>query len=80
MLLPTKHIIAENSILGVGADLLRLIEHPKAVAVLFRDLQELRQNDGLNAIQFDWFLLALDFLFLIGLIRYDAGTILRAQE
>lgn len=80
MLLPTKHIRPENAVIGVGAEVLSLLSSEKSVSVLFRDLQDMRQELELAAIQFDWFLLALDFLFAIGAISYRSGTVSRVER
>ena len=75
MLLPTKHIKPENAVIGVGADILSCLGRGKSTAVLFRDVQYLREEQGSAKIEFDWFLLALDFLFLTGAIRYRSGIL-----
>lgn len=80
MLLPTKHIRPENAVLGVGANALRCLPEPKSVAALFMAVQKLREEEGVAKIEFDWFLLALDFLFLTGSIRYTAGTLERSHS
>ena len=80
MLLPTKHIKPENAIIGVGAEILSLLQQEKSVSVLLRDLQNARRELGLAAIQFDWFLLSLDFLFAIKAIDYQSGIVSKVQS
>lgn len=79
MLLPTKHIKPENAVIGVGADILACLNDAKSISVLFRDVQTLREQHGSAKIEFDWFLLALDFLFLTGSIRYKSGIVQRSE-
>lgn len=80
MILPTKHIKTENALIGVGAELLELLDRDKTASRLFHDLQEKRHENDLTTIQFDWFLLAVDFLFTIGAIRFELGLIKKMNQ
>lgn len=80
MLMPTKHIKTENALIGVGAEVLALLDRDKTVSRLFSDLQEDRRENELSTIHFDWFLLAMDFLFSIEAIRFDAGLIKKMNQ
>ena len=78
--MPTKHIKTENALVGVGGDVLAQLDTPKTVSRLFYDLQILRKQNELPTLQFDWFLLALDFLYTVGAIRLDAGLIRKLNQ
>ena len=78
--MPTKHIKAENALIGVGAEILALLDRDKTSSRLFSDLQERRQENELSTIHFDWFLLAVDFLFAIGAIRFESGLIKKMNQ
>lgn len=80
MLMPTKHIKTENALIGVGAEVLALLDRDKTVSRLFSDLQEDRRESELTTIHFDWFLLAIDFLFSIGAIRFESGLIKKMNQ
>jgi hypothetical protein len=80
MLMPTKHIKTENALVGVGGDVLAQLDTPKTVSRLFYDLQQLRKESELTTLQFDWFLLALDFLYSVGAIRLDSGLIRKLNQ
>jgi len=80
MLMPTKHIKTENALVGIGAQLLELLDTDKTVSALFFQLQETRHSEELPTIQFDWFLLALDFLYAIGAVRYQDGVIRKQNQ
>ena len=80
MLMPTKHIMTENALIGVGAEVLALLDRDKTVSRLFSDLQEDRRENELSTIHFDWFLLAMDFLFSIGAIRFESGLIMKMNQ
>jgi len=75
MLMPTKHIKSENAIIGVGAEILGLLPYEKTVSRLFHDLQIQRRQSDLTTLHFDWFLLSLDFLFLMNAIRFENGVL-----
>lgn len=72
MILPTKGIAPDRSILGVGGDLLGLIDGSVGVSTLWARYMEYRNRHGLEApVTFDWYALALDFLFMIGAVGLD---------
>lgn len=80
MLMPTKHIKTENALIGVGAEVLELLERDKTVSTLFRDLQNWRRENDLTTIYFDWFLLSLDFLYSIGAVRFESGVLKKMNQ
>lgn len=80
MLMPTKHIKTENALVGVGAEVLNLLDRDKTVSTLFRDVQDWRRENSLATIHFDWFLLALDFLFSVGAVRFEAGALRKLNQ
>lgn len=80
MIMPTKHIKTENALIGVGAELLILLDRDKTVSRLFHDLQEGRRENDLTTIHFDWFLLAVDFLFTVGAVRFESGLIKKMNQ
>jgi hypothetical protein len=78
--MPTKHIKTENALVGVGAELLALLDRDKAVSTLFRDLQSRRRESELATIHFDWFMLALDFLYSVGAVRFESGVLKKMNQ
>lgn len=72
MILPTKGITPDRSILAVGGDLLDLLDSPLSVSNLWSRYLNFRKQMGLERpVNFDWFVLTLDFLFSIGAINLD---------
>lgn len=72
MILPTKGITPDRSILSVGSDLLDLLDSPQSVSNLWSRYFNFRKQMGLERpVNFDWFVLTLDFLFSIGAIDLD---------
>ena len=80
MLMPTKHIRTENALIGVSYDVLTQLETPKTVSRLFYDLQQLREQKELSTLQFDWFLLSLDFLYAVDAIKMNSGLIRKKNQ
>lgn len=74
MILPTKGIAPDRSVLGVGADVLGLMrEESIGVSTLWERYAKYRKRHGCDApVTFDWFVLALDFLYMIGAIGLDS--------
>lgn len=44
MLMPTKHIKTENALIGVGAEILMILDIAKTASVLFVELQNERRK------------------------------------
>ena len=72
MILPTKGVAPDRCILGVGGDLLSLMNGPIGPSTLWaRYIRYRRRRGGEVLVTFDWFVLTLDFLFMIGAIGLD---------
>ena len=79
MILPTKRLGQDRSLLYIGAELLSLLSEPKTVSRLWQELQNARSARFETAsLTYDWFVLALDLLFLIHAIKYERGRIEKA--
>lgn len=80
MILPTKHVRTERAIIGIGGELLELLREPMTVSRLWNEVRDRRTVAAPAApIDYDWFVLSLDFLFLIGAVESRRGLILRAK-
>lgn len=75
MILPTKGVGPSRALLSIGARILRDLDEPKTVSRLWSDLRE--DNRKTLQITFDWFVLALDLLYAIGVIEYVGGLVTR---
>lgn len=79
MILPTKHVRADRALIGVGGELLSLLNEPMTVSRLWDAIRERRSTATPNApVEYTWFILALDFLFMIGAVEARRGIIVRA--
>jgi hypothetical protein len=74
MIVPTKHLPIERSLLGVGADILSILDRPKTISRLWADLKTLRGQSA-HRIPFDWFVLSISMLFSIEAIDINRGRL-----
>lgn len=75
MILPTKHITVRDSLIGVGALLLRNLEKPLTVSTLWERVKEMPEVST-----FERFTLAADLLFMIGAIEFKNDKIWRTYS
>ena len=81
MLLPTKRISPSRSIIILGANLLKIINRPKSISTLWEEFKKIRfSENNQNYISYDWFILSIDFLYVIGVITVESGKIRRIKN
>jgi len=81
MILPTKRLPEDRSILLVGGEILQLLDEPKTVSRLWQELRELRVlKGGGSPLTYEWFVLALDFLYAVSAISELAGRIVKSSK
>lgn len=78
MILPTKTLSPARCLLGVGANVLRLLDEPKPVSRLWPEFRKTyeRRADA-PTVGFAWFILSIDLLYSIGAVEYDHGRIVK---
>ena len=82
MILPTKKLKPENSLIYIGGTLLGLLDEAKTVSRLWEEFRHERtKNLGLDScdIPFDWVVLALDLLHLLGAISLTGGRLAKSE-
>lgn len=79
MILPSKTVSQEKALLTCGAEILRLISEPKTISRLWNEFKTTHQ-DKASLFSYDWFILALDLLFIIHAIELVNGKIRRGQS
>lgn len=72
MILPSKHVRVEQSLIGLGAVILARLERTRTVSSLW---DAVRDDD----VSFDRFSLCLSFLFGVGAVEFD-GPLLRKRR
>lgn len=78
MILPSKHLSQDRALLTVGATILRLLTRPMTVSALWEEMP--RPVAGKKVpppLRYDGFVLALDMLFLMGVIELRDGLLRR---
>lgn len=75
MILPTKHLSPDRSLIGVGGQVITHLTQPKSVVALW---DASRQAPGVAT--FERFILALDLLYLLGLVDIQDNLVYRAKQ
>lgn len=76
MILPTKRIAAARSMVGVGGQIIRLLDEPKTMSHLWSEIKDRSVATGQYAdLTYDWFVLALDFLFAIKVLHINENKL-----
>lgn len=81
MILPTKHIKPDRALLSVGAEMLQSLREPMTVSRLWDEVRRARADRAVSApVNYDWYVLALDLLFLLGAVEFEQGLITKAAR
>jgi len=64
----------ERSLLGLGADLIRLLHEPMSESQLWTAVQELKKSDK-TPLTFEWYILSISMLFSIGVVELRNGRL-----
>jgi hypothetical protein len=75
VILPTKGIAPQQALVSLGAEVLRLLDDTKTVSRLWDDFK--KQKAPANPVEFDWFVLSLDLLFIVGAVEFERGRVRR---
>jgi hypothetical protein len=75
VILPTKGISPDVALLSVGAKVLALLPEPKTVSRVWDELAKSTADQ--SAMTYDWFVLALDMLYAMGLLELERGRLRR---
>lgn len=80
MILPSKYLTTDKSLVGVAADISKLMSSDVTVSGLWELLCRERRKSGKEDVSFDWFVLALDLMFLMGLVEMRDGIVMRVAQ
>ena len=72
MILPTKGISPERSLLGIGAEVLDILKRPMSISEVWTIYKRRTNRGRQNFVSFDWFILALDLLYAIGAVSLSS--------
>nr|VFJ68972.1 MAG: hypothetical protein BECKFW1821C_GA0114237_10179 [Candidatus Kentron sp. FW] len=79
MILPSKHLSQDRALLTIGARILGGLEYPKTVSATWEEFNTRTEETSptIPSIGYDYFVLALDLLFLMGAIELRDGLLYR---
>lgn len=81
MILPSKHMRADRALIGVGAEALGVLGAPMTVSKLWDELRSRRSAEAsAPVIDYRWFVLALDLLYIMRAIEFERGLIRRVRS
>jgi hypothetical protein len=76
VILPGKHISADRSLVVVGGDILAVLPGSSTVSEIWDAVRAARASrTRATPLTYDWFVLALTFLFAISAVRFEGGRI-----
>lgn len=76
MILPSKHLSERRALLTVGGEILGLLDRPRTVSSLWEAMRAGKDRTR-RRLSYDWFVLALDFLFLMNAVALRDGLIIK---
>lgn len=81
MILPSKHLDQNRALLTIGSHILSCLKQPKTVSALWElvSSRAAAAYEKPHSIRYEAFVLALDFLFLVGAIQIEEGLIRRTK-
>lgn len=74
MILPDKHILLQHTLIAIGARLLDCLDKPFTVSELWGKVRNFPEIGT-----FERFTLSLDFLFILGAVKFDNGLLRRSH-
>jgi len=78
MILPSKKLRPENSLIYIGGKVLKILDEPRTVSSVWQELkQQQSHNHNTKPLKFtyDWFVLSLDLLFTMGALELYEGRL-----
>jgi hypothetical protein len=76
VILPGKHISADRSLVVIGGDILAVLAGSSTVSEIWDAVRAARASrTRATPLTYDWFVLALTFLFAISAVRFEGGRI-----
>ena len=73
MILPTKNISPDRALLTLAGRVFDGLGAPRTISAVWDDF---RRDQRARPVAYSWFILAIDLLFLIKLIRLDENGLL----
>ena len=81
MILPTKHLRADRTLLSVSSEIHSIIDEPKTVSRVWEEFSKSRSRiEGRAPVSYEWFVLSLDLLFILEALAFEGGRLLRTPR
>lgn len=81
MILPTKHVRSDRALIGIGGEVLHILMRPMTISKLWDEIRGRRTLHAPNApVDYQWFVLSLDLLYIIGAVEFEHGLVRRMSE
>ena len=75
MILPSKHIKTDSFAIH-WVEILRLLTQPKTISRLWDEFRNMHQiSKGKAPVTYDWFILAIYFLYMVGAVSLERGLL-----
>lgn len=78
MILPSKHLSEKRALLTVAGAILKLLEKQRTVSSVWEELSVAKGGAHIR-ISYDWFVLALDLLFIMNAIALCDGLLTKSR-
>ena len=82
MIVPTKGVHPNKAMLTVGGQIVNILNEPMTVSKLWTSIRNKRSMNEESPIGFDWFVLSLDLVKILGLVDLgeDGYLVRRAHD
>lgn len=81
MILPGKHIKEDRALLVVGGDILSVLDSSMSVSEVWSRVRVLRDARAESPpLSFDWFVLALTFLFAVSAVSRNGDDVMPGRS
>ena len=74
MILPAKHLPPDRCLSGIGAVIIEQLDRPQSVSETW---VRVTRAYGEKHVTFDWFVLALSWLYAVSAVEYANGLLAR---
>lgn len=78
MILPSKHLSERRALLTVGGEILGMLDRPRTVSSLWEAVR-VGKDKVHRRLSYDWFVLALDLLFLMEAVSLQDGLLIKSR-
>ena len=80
MILPSKHLSERRALLTVGSEILNLLDKPRTISSVWEELRGGKVEAKRRPLSYDWFVLALDLLFLMDAVALRDGLLTKPRS